>query len=91
MKLNLLLACAALALSGCATYMGSSSDDGVIYGADGTAYDAETGAVVETRIADRTYSVDANPPGMAVPIWKQPSPSGHEMGGNRPEFEFFVR
>ena len=91
MKLNLLLACAALALSGCATHMGSSSEDGVIYGADGTAYDAETGAVVETRSVDRTVSADYYPSGMAVPIWKQPSPSGHDMGGNRPEFEFYVR
>jgi hypothetical protein len=71
MKTRLFLVCAALALgSGCATYTGGTADE------DGVVYGSEYGYVDPDRDAMSTR---------AVPVWKQPSPSGHELGGTRPE------
>jgi hypothetical protein len=76
MKTQLVLVCAALALgSGCATYVGGTADeDGVVYGADYYGPD--------------TYPHRDFMGARAMPVWKQPSPSGHELPDTRPEFIF---
>lgn len=74
MKTQLMLVCAALALgSGCATYTGGTADE------DGVIYGAD----------NYGYPHRDHMGARAVPVWKQPSPSGHELGGTRPEFLFY--
>lgn len=79
MKTQLLLLCGALALaSGCATYSGGVADEnGVVYGSDSRYVDPH-GTDMGGRTSHDLY-----------PVYKQPSPSGHEMGGNRPEFLWY--
>lgn len=78
MKTRLFLVGAALVLglgSGCATYTGGTADeDGVVYG------EYSYGFVDPHR--DHFGA-------RAVPVWKQPSPSGHELGGTRPEIMWY--
>jgi len=77
MKTQLFLACAALLAlgSGCATY----TDTGATADEDGVVYGAETyGYPHRDHMGAR-----------AVPVWKQPSPSGHELSDTRPEFNFY--
>ena len=93
MKLKLLMACTALAVvSGCATYVGGTADeDGVVYGADGTVYDADTGAIVRVE-PDRASAYPRywySPGRMVMPVYKQGSPNGQDMGSTRPEFEWY--
>ncbi len=100
MKPKLLMACVAMVFAGCATYTGGvADDDGVIFGADGTVYSAETGAVIAYPNPERDMFGAPRPPRahfthlhlspMANPIYKQPSPSGNDMGGIRPEFNTY--
>ena len=81
MKTRLLLICAALALgSGCATYTGGTAgEEGMRYGS-GTSYVDPHGVPAGSA---RWQAVDV------YPVYKQPPPSGHEMGGTRPEFYFY--
>jgi hypothetical protein len=78
----LVLGTAALLLGGCATYYGSTADEsGVVQG-----YDNSYGRP--------TYIVDPAYPGVRpmypmYPIYKQPSPSGNDMGDARPEIMFY--
>jgi len=61
------LAIAALALGGCATYQGGTADDtGTVQG-----YDASFSG------------------GPIYPVYKQGSPNGQEMGGERPDIIFY--
>ena len=77
MKTLLFLGCAALALgSGCATYSGGTADeDGVVYGS--------------SYYSDPRYPHRDHMGTRAMPVWKQPSPSGHELPDTRPEFNFY--
>jgi hypothetical protein len=82
MKTKLLLVCsAALTLAGCATYSGGTND--------------QYGTVSGT---DTSYYVNPHEPDMLgirpfttyeMPVRKQGSPNGQDMGDARPEFRFY--
>jgi hypothetical protein len=71
----LVLGIAALSLGGCATYQGSTADTtGTVEGYDASYYGNY----------DATYYG-----GPVYPVYKQGSPNGQDMGGNRPEILFY--
>jgi hypothetical protein len=80
MKATLLvLGTAALLLGGCATYYGGTADEsGVVQG-----YDASYGGT--GYIMDPAYP--GNHP--IYPVYRQPSPNGQDMGGERPDVIFY--
>jgi hypothetical protein len=83
----LVLGTAALLSGGCATYYGGGTDDsGVVRGYDGSP--DSTVYVVDP--ADPFYRVDAAYPAYPMhPVYKQGSPNGQDMGGDRPEVIFW--
>ena len=88
MKTKLVLVCCGvLALgSGCATYdSGGTADDTVVVTGSGYGdyYHNEPYAYYHNGYDHAHYDLN---PDRGPAVWKQPSPSGNDLGGTRPEF-----
>ena len=82
MKMRLLMVCcAAAALAGCATYKGGTDDQyGTASGTDASYVNPHATDMMGRRpIAT----------GVVLPVYKQGSPNGQDMGDARPEFKFY--
>lgn len=84
----LLLGAAALTLGGCATYTGGTDDDyGTVYGSDASYVDPHrTDMGRGTPLGPPTHF---GPTGMIIPVYKEGSPNGTDMGGTRPDIIFY--
>jgi hypothetical protein len=81
MKTKLLMVCSvALALAGCATYTGGTDDQhGTVSGTDTSYVNPHETDMMGLR---PIYTG-------VIPVYKQGSPNGQDMGDARPEFKFY--